>query len=617
MIRRSSTRLQSRALGAAGPWIAASAAIGLGLAGLGLAGLGLLLAAPAAAEEPVLGDDQRLHDLFAREWAYRLRANPLAATGVGLHDYDHLLPDVSSSARQRHDAERRRFLDQLAAINRYALLHQDRISYDLFKWQLEQSLEASSHPGHRIPLTVDSGFHIAFARLPKDMPLRDTDGYQDYIARLRAFPRYAGQFVERLREGLKTGWTLPAVVLEGYESTIASHVVEDAEDSVFWPPFERFPPAVPESERARLAASGRAAIEEAVVPAYREFLHFMTETYIPGARQTVGASAMPGGEDFYASRIRFFTTLDVDAETVHAIGKREVARIRGEMQAIIEELGFDGDFADFLHFLRTDARFYAQSAEELLMRAAYLAKTMDGKLPALFGRLPRQPYTVAPVPDAIAPKYTGGRYVPGALDSTNPGTYWVNTYGLENRPLYVLPALTLHEAVPGHHLQVSLSAELADLPPFRRFQYISAFGEGWGLYSEWLGVEAGIYRDPYEHFGRLTYEMWRACRLVVDTGLHAFDWTRQRAMDYLAANTALSLHEVRTETDRYIAWPGQALAYKMGELAIRRLRAEAEEALGGRFDIRAFHDALLENGALPLGILEQEIRRFITAAKSR
>jgi len=584
---------------------------------LGRLALAACLALPAsgARAEPLPAHD-RLHALFAAEWALRLKANPLLATATGVHDEDHLLPDVSREALHRQADEARRFLVQLGTIDRDQLSPADRVSDDLFRWQLEQRIEDFAHHGYRFPLTADEGFHISFARLAHEMPLQDTDGYQDYIARMRAFPHYVEQHIALLREALATGWTLPRVVLEGYETTIEAHVVDDVTDSVFWPPFRHFPPGVPEADRERLTEAGRQAITQAVVPGYRRFLAFMTEHYIPGARTSVGASDMPdGGATFYEWRVRHFTTLDTTAGQVHEIGLREVARIRAEMEAIIEELDFEGSFADFLAFLRSDPQFYAKTPGELLREASYLAKKMDGKLPALFGLLPRQPYTVAPVPDAIAPKYTGGRYVPAAIGSTQPGTYWVNTYGLENRPLYVLPALTLHEAVPGHHLQIALNAELEDLPPFRRFEYLSAFGEGWGLYSEWLGIEAGMYTTPYENFGRLTYEMWRACRLVVDTGLHAFGWTRQRAMDYLAANTALSLHEVRTETDRYIAWPGQALSYKMGELTIRRLRREAEAALSSDFDVRAFHDAVLANGSVPLRILEREVRRFIERAK--
>jgi uncharacterized protein (DUF885 family) len=325
---------------------------------------------------------------------------------------------------------------------------------------------------------------------------------------------------------------------------------------------------------------------------------------------------MPGGRALYAYLIRHFTTLDMTADQVHELGLSEVKRIRAEMDAVIAKTGFSGDFAAFLEFLRTDPRFYPKTAEELLKQAAYLAKKMDGKLPLLFGRLPRQPYGVEAVPDDIAPKYTAGRYVGAPLDSKRAGRYWVNTYALNSRSLYNLEALTLHEAVPGHHLQNALAKELTDLPKFRRYAHVNAFGEGWGLYSERLGLEAGFYTDPYSDFGRLTYEMWRACRLVVDTGLHAKGWTRQQAMDYLAGNTALSLHEVTTETDRYISWPGQALAYKMGELKIRELRKKSEQALGKRFDIRAFHDAVLANGTLTLPVLERRIEDFVRESEA-
>ena len=327
---------------------------------------------------------------------------------------------------------------------------------------------------------------------------------------------------------------------------------------------------------------------------------------------TIAASDLPNGRAFYINRIRHFTSLDLTPEEIHKIGLAEVERIKGETLEVIREVGFKGDFKEFLAFLRTDPQFYAKTPEELLPRAAWIAKKMDGKLPALFRTLPRQPYTVEPVPDHMAPKYTSGRYVEAPAGSTQSGIYWVNTYKLDSRPLYNLEALTLHEAVPGHHLQIALGHELEQLPNFRRYYYISAFGEGWGLYSEWLGLEAGFYTDPYNNFGRLTYEMWRACRLVVDTGLHAMGWTRQQAIDYLAGNTALPLHEVETETDRYISWPAQALSYKLGELKIKELRRKAEAALGQSFDVRAFHDAVLGSGAVPLDVLEKNIDRFIT-----
>ncbi|HSP05641.1 MAG TPA: DUF885 domain-containing protein, partial [Acidobacteriota bacterium] len=382
-------------------------------------------------------------------------------------------------------------------------------------------------------------------------------------------------------------------------------------------PFTRFPPSVPQSERKRLTDEGSAAIRDDVVAGYRDFLQFMVKEYRPKARNGLAAYDLPNGPAYYKYLIHHFTTLPLTPEEVHQTGLKEVERIQKEMDEVIRQTGFKGDFAAFLKYLRTDPRFYPTTADQLLKEACYIAKQMDGKLPSLFKTLPRLPYGVEPVPEHLAPKYTAGRYVGPAYGSTEPGIYWVNTYALNSRPLYALEALTLHEAVPGHHLQTALAKELTGLPDFRRFSYYSAFGEGWGLYSEHLGLEAGFYKDPYSNFGRLTYEMWRACRLVVDTGIHAMGWTRQQAMDYMASRTALSLHEIETETDRYISWPGQALAYKIGELKIRELRKKAEQELGEKFDIREFHDAVLGNGSVTLPVLEDVINEYIRSHKEK
>jgi uncharacterized protein (DUF885 family) len=367
---------------------------------------------------------------------------------------------------------------------------------------------------------------------------------------------------------------------------------------------------VPAADRARLGTAGRTAIERSVIPAYARFQQFFEHEYRPRARTSIAASELPGGRAYYADLVRYFTTLpDATPEQVHQIGLAEVARIRSEMESIVRDVEFKGSFAEFLTFLRTDPQFYAKSADQLLREAAWIAKEIDGRLPSYFGKLPRTPFTVKPVPAQLAPNYTAGRYNPGATGAA--GEYWVNTYALDKRPLYALPALTLHEAAPGHHLQGALARELTNVPRFRLNFYPHAFGEGWGLYSEKLGEELGIYHTPYQRFGRLTYEMWRACRLVVDTGMHSQGWTRQQALDFLTTNTALSTHEIRTEVDRYIAWPGQALAYKIGELKILELRARAEAALGPRFDIRAFHDAVLDSGGMTLPALERRIDSFI------
>jgi uncharacterized protein (DUF885 family) len=561
------------------------------------------------------GPSAALDALLKEEWEFRLRENPLEASGYGDHRYDALMPSVAQADLDRQAKAQQAFLERASKIDRSALSPAERINYDMWRREQEDDLLRYRFGAHRIPILADSGFHISLADLPSRTRLTSVKEYESYIARLRALPAYMDQQIAHMREGLRTGFTQPQVILKGYDGSISAHVVDDVEQSVFMKPFARFPVGVPEAERDRLRETGRAAVRDGVVPAYRRFLEFMRNDYIPGARQTTGASDLPQGREYYAALVKSFTTLDVTPEQVHETGKKEVARIEAEMQQVMRESGFTGDFPAFLAFLRNEPRFYAKTPEELLKQASFLAKKMDARLPSLFLTLPRLPYGVEPVPDAIAPKYTGGRYVPAAPGSLRAGTYWVNTYNLPSRPLYILESLTLHEAVPGHHLQIALQRELTGLPDFRRFAGVGAFAEGWGLYSERLGLEAGFYQDPYSNFGRLTYEMWRACRLVVDTGLHAFGWTRQQAVDYLASHTALSLHEVGTEIDRYISWPGQALGYKMGELKIRELRARAEKELGPRFDIRAFHDAVLRNGPVPLPVLETEIDAFIAHAK--
>jgi uncharacterized protein (DUF885 family) len=571
------------------------------------------LIACGEAPDPAASFDRLVDEV----WEFELREDPVVATQVGDHRYDDRLPDVSDTALARRTSSRRAFIQRLDSIDRGRLSRQRQITYTMLRDQLAATVAEYEFGSHQMPILADDGFHIAFAQLPSQMPFASVDDYERYIARLRAFPGYVQQQIAQMRAGLASGFSMPRVVLDGYEVTIATHVVTDPEQSLFWKPFADFPAAVAASEHDRLRAAGRDAIRDGVVAGYRAFNDFMTLEYLQKTRRSIGASELPKGAEYYAHRVRYFTTLNITPDEVHRIGLEEVARIRAEMDSIIRAVGFNGDFAAFLRFLRTDPRFYARTPGELLAYASRLAKRADAILPSLFGTLPRQPYGVAPVPDHIAPKYTTGRYIQAAPGGTQPGYYWVNTYNLPNRPLYAMPALTLHEAVPGHHLQMALAQEMEGegLPAFRRFTYLSAFGEGWGLYSEFLGIEAGMYDDPYAHFGRLTYEMWRACRLVVDTGLHAKGWTRQQALDYLASNTALPLHEVRTETDRYISWPGQALAYKMGELTIRRLRREATQALGSRFDVRAFHDAVLGNGAIPLTVLEEEVRAWVDSSR--
>jgi uncharacterized protein (DUF885 family) len=553
----------------------------------------------------------RFASLVERNWQWRLREYPTLATSVGVNDYNDRLEDASLAAIERRDRETKAFLAELDAIPKEALGAADRTDAEILRTQLVEAIDSVRLGEPFLTLNADSGFHTEFMLMHRDMPFQTVKDYENYLARLAAFPVWMDQHVERMREGLKRGVTVPKATLAGIETSIAPLAAGAPEAHPVYEPFTRFPATLGDADNTRLRARAREIVSTQVIPTYKKFLDFMQKDYVPGCRETIAATALPDGDAFYRFQIRSFTSLDLDPKEVHERGLKEVARIRAEMESVIAKTGFHGDLTAFQKFLRSDPRFYAKTPEELLKEASYIAKRMDAKLPSLFGRLPRQPYGVQPVPAALAPKYTSGRYSGSPKDSTEPGWYWVNTFALETRPLYNLEALTLHEAVPGHHLQGALAKENDDLRPFRRYSYISAYGEGWGLYSEWLGIEAGFYTDPYSDFGRLGYEAWRASRLVVDTGIHAFGWTRQQAIDYLVANTSLPVHEATTETDRYISWPGQALSYYIGYLKIRELRAEAEKDLGDRFDRRAFHDEILRHGSVPLPVLERLVHDWI------
>ena len=514
-------------------------------------------------------------------------------------------------------AEQRRFgfYDSLLKVVRKfpteGMAATDRYTVELMAYTLKEEVDEFTYHMHENSLLADGGFHIGLAYIPGSHPFTNVKDYENYLSKLEQVGRYMDENIALLRNGIKNGWVQPEIIFDGYEQTYEGHIVDNVEESIYYKPFANFPVSLSETQKKELEEKGRRVVSEVVVPAYRRTKEFFENEYFPACRSSIGASELPDGKAFYQNRIEYYTTLPLTADSIHALGLSEVARIKNEMMDIIQEVHFKGSFSEFLTFLRTDPQFYAKTPEDLLKEAAYVAKTMDGKLPALFGRLPRLPYTVEKVPDYIAPKYTGGRYIDPPEGGKVPGKYWVNTYDLKSRPLYVLNSLTLHEAVPGHHLNIALTMELEHLPEFRKTLYLSAFGEGWGLYSEYLGLEAGMYKDPYRNFGRLTYEMWRACRLVVDTGIHAFGWTRQQALDYMAENTALSIHEITTEVDRYIAWPGQALSYKIGELKIKALRKKAEKALVEKFDIRQFHDVILSEGSVTLPILEEMVDDYI------
>ncbi len=574
-----------------------------------IAAVGLLLAAGHAAAQGRASAE--LEQLFDDQWEFRLKQDPLFATSVGDRRYNDKLPSVSEGDYERRLAKNRSFLERVKSIDREALTPQEGVSAAIFERLISDQILEYTFRSYLIPITNREGFHVFFPQLPEQVPLNTVEDYENYIARLKGFKKYAEQHIELMEIGIREGFTLPRVVLEDYQVAIEPHIVEDPSESLLYAPFERFPDTFSERERVRLAEQGAEAIARSVVPGYRAFLTFMTDEYYPAARETIAAVALPNGKAFYEYRVRRFTTLDLSPPEVHSIGLAEVRRIRAEMEEIIEEVDFFGGFDDFIEFLRSDPQFYVDDPEELLARSSLVLKRMDGRLPKLFKTLPRLPYGIRPIPDYIAPKTTTAYYSPGVADGTRAGFYNVNTYDLPSRPLYEIEALSFHEAVPGHHLQIALQQEIEGLPNFRRFAGVTAFVEGWALYSERLGLEVGFYQDPYSDFGRLSYEMWRACRLVVDPGIHYLGWTRQHAIDFMAANSALSLHNITAEVDRYIAWPGQAVAYKIGELKIRMLREEAESELGDRFDLREFHDVVLMGGAVPLGVLEKNVREYI------
>ena len=558
---------------------------------------------------------RQLLSLMDEIWHYRLSVNPISASQAGDNRYNHLLPDLSPTALADNNHRLKRYVSLLEAITRQQLSLENIINLDILLRQLNNEISLYQYKAHYVPIMAESGFHADVTLIVHAMPFNTPKDYNNYISRLKALPRFFEQNIYWMNQGLASGITLPQAVLVDYEKGINAFIVSDPESSVLYDPFKTAPIDIKNSEFIKLQRQAANIINEQVIPAYQHFYHFMLDTYKPAARQSLGLAEIQNGRDFYHNRVKYYTTTTQTPEQIFQLGLAEVSRIRSEMDEIIKSLNFKGDFADFIHFLRTDKRFYADSAEDLLKEASYIAKKIDAKLPLFFKNLPRTPYGVAAVPEHLAPKYTTGRYI-APSQNNQPGYYWVNTYALDRRPLYVLEALTLHEAVPGHHLQHALNRELTDLPPHRRYSYISAFGEGWGLYSEFLGIEAGFYQDPYSNFGRLTYEMWRACRLVIDTGIHIKGWSRQQAIDYLQPNTALSLHNVPPEVDRYISWPGQALSYKMGELTIKRLRQETKRALGSKFDLREFHDQILKHGSVPLQVLEQQIRVYIEIVRS-
>ena len=554
----------------------------------------------------------QLEQLFADDWEYQLKESPLFATFYGDKRYNAALPSVSVADNQRRLAQGKAFLTRLAEIDRNALSATHQLNYDIFKLLKQNDIAEYQFKTYLTPITNRSGFHVSFPQLADRVPLNSVEDYENYIARLNGFEVYAQSYIELMRAGISEGYVLPGITLKGIGGTIEPHIVKDASESLLFAAFEKFPDDIDEAAQANLTEAGKSAILNSVVPGYEAFLKFITEEYLPAAREDIAASSLPDGKAFYEHRVRLFTTLDITPKEVHKIGHSEVKRIRGEMEELIRKTGFEGSFQDFVQFLRTDDRFYVDSPKALMAQIALTLKLMDGQLPTLFKTLPRSPYGIKKIPDFIAPKTTTAYYNGPAGDGSKAGFYFVNTYDLRSRPTYEIEALSFHEAVPGHHLQIALQQEMENIPEFRKYASFTAFVEGWALYSERLGLEVGFYEDPYSDFGRLTYEMWRALRLVVDTGMHYFGWSRQKAIDYMAENSALTMHNITTEIDRYISWPGQALGYKMGELKIRELRAYSKEKLGDKFDVREFHEVVLGSGAVPMNVLEANVTDWVS-----
>lgn len=555
-------------------------------------------------------EDARFESIMAEHWQNQMQQNPTFATSLGHRDFDTQLSDPSLAAYQKNADQSRLYLTQLADINVADLSPENSLNHSLLSLDLSNVVEAANHGGKYLIMNNRSGPHLTLTGMVGRLPFFKLEDYQSYVARLRLMPAYLAKATARIQAGLDAGWVQACAPMQGYEQSIATHLVVDVKDSVFMTPFAKKPSVISDEDFSVQQASAESIINNELLPALSEFNDFYLNQYAPKCRAKVGIDQLPGGKAYYDYLVGYFTTTDVTADQVHITGMSEVARIKAEMLQVIKDANFKGSFEAWLAYLRDTPTFYPKTAEERMQVASTISKKMDGELPKLFGKLPRMPYGLKEIPLDIAEKTTTAYYRRPAGDGSRAGVYFVNTTLLNTRPLYQLEALSLHEAVPGHHLQIALSQEL-ELPNFRKYGGQTVFIEGWGLYAERLGLEVGFYQTPYTNFGRLSYEMWRACRLVVDTGLHSKSWTRQQAIDYMAANSGLSMNNVVSEVDRYISWPGQALAYKTGELKIRELRSKAEAELGDKFDIRAFHDAVLENGALPLSVLETIVLAWI------
>ncbi len=565
--------------------------------------------------EQGLNENERLYELFDFMWAWYMEQYPEFATSTGYSGQNDRWTDYSLDAIERRRQQPQHFLEVLASIDRDALDKRAKLDYELVRKALEDEIEGQRFRGEYMRINQMGGVQQGVARVIAIMPARTVEEYHDIIARLRGVPRLIDQTIILLEKGREAGLTPPRITLRKVPQQIQNLMVDDASASPMLAAFQRFPETVSSEQRERLREEATQVMTEEVYPGYRKLREYLVETYIPDARTSVGLSALPEGERWYAYNVRQSTTTDLTPQQIHEIGLREVQRIREEMEEIKRETGFEGSLTEFFAFLRTDPQFFFVTPEELLRAYRDISKRADSELVKLFGTLPRLPYGVKPVPAYAEQSQTTAYYEAGSLEAGRPGYFFANTYDLKSRPKWEMEALTLHEAVPGHHLQIALAQEQPEAHDLRKYQFYTAFVEGWGLYAESLGAEMGFYQDPYAKFGQLTYEMWRAIRLVVDTGIHALGWSRQQAIDFFEANAGKAEHDIVIEVDRYIVWPGQALAYKLGELKITELREYAEEDLGPAFNGREFHDAVLENGALPLDRLEARTRAWVEDQK--
>lgn len=574
----------------------------------------LILPAPALPQNPDPAVTRALHDLFAEDWEWRMKQNPTWASMLGDRRYNDQWPEISVARAEAQHRYRVQLLERLSRIDPTRLSAEDRLNRQLFERELQNQIAEFPHRLWLIPIDHQGGIQTT-DDLTNFLRFQTVDDYEDWIARMRSFPRMVDQTVAVMKAGADAGLLWPRVTLERIPAQVERQLVEDPETSGFFRPFQRMPESISETDQKRLRDAARTAIAENVIPAYRRLHRYFVSEYLPRAPVEVGIGRLPQGADAYSTLARRYTTTSLTPEQIHKRGLEEVARIRAEMERVMRSTGFEGTLPEFFTKLRTDPQFYYDDPQELLEAYRAISKRVDPELVRLFRTLPRMPYGVVPIPEAIAPDTTTAYYMRPAADGSRAGLYYVNLYRPETRPKYEMMALSLHEAVPGHHLQIALAQELGEVPNFRRYGGYTAFIEGWGLYAESLGDELGLYDDPYSRFGQLTYEMWRAVRLVVDTGMHVMGWSRQQAIDYFLANAAKTENDVVNEIDRYITNPGQALAYKIGELRIKELRARAGSELGEQFDVRDFHDVVLGAGAIPLDVLEQRVEAWIAEQK--